>query len=133
LIILAFAFACFVFVMAGFMWVAENSYQNQGGEIKNFIDALYFIIVVKLLSLQANQRLLLTSFFTLQTISTVGYGDITPQSIVGRVAIMLIIMTAIALVPFALNILVEVWHNFQGTHVPPNTHHVSHTGSFLHS
>jgi hypothetical protein len=50
-----------------------------------------------------------------QTISTVGYGDFSPKSFIGKVAIMIIIVVAIALVPFVINILITAWHDYNGT------------------
>jgi hypothetical protein len=44
----------------------------------------------------------------------VGYGDYSPKSYVGKVSIMIIIVVAIALVPFVVGILLEAWHSYQG-------------------
>lgn len=33
--------------MAGFMWISENSHQNTDGGLDTFLDAVYFIIVVR--------------------------------------------------------------------------------------
>jgi hypothetical protein len=45
----------------------------------------------------------------------VGYGDFSPKSYIGKVAIMIIIIVAIALVPFVVNILLTAWHDYNGT------------------
>jgi hypothetical protein len=44
----------------------------------------------------------------------VGYGDFSPKSYIGKVAIMIIIIVAIALVPFVVNILLTAWHDYNG-------------------
>ena len=43
-------------------------------------------------------NLFLALWFTLQTVTTVGYGDVTPESVVGRVVGAVVMLTAIAFI-----------------------------------
>ncbi len=121
-------FGCFVFVMGGLMFVIENSHQNEDGIIDDLLDSIYMLIVVRSTisgrKKEESRWYNMKSKFSFQTISTVGYGDYTPKTYVGKVAIMLIIIAALAMLPYVLSMVVEAW---QGYHckISPFTH--SHT------
>lgn len=55
--------ATYLFCAAGFLFVVENNVLNKEGQLVTFLDAVYFTIV---------------------TLATVGYGDYTPKSVLGR-------------------------------------------------
>ncbi len=73
-----------IFVYAGLIFQVEEHYQPE--TFGTFFDAAYFAVV---------------------TITTVGYGDITPVSEAGRLCTMLMILTGIALVPTQLGDLIR--------------------------
>jgi voltage-gated potassium channel len=68
-----------IFVSAGMIFYAENNLP--GSQINTFFDAVYFSIV---------------------TLTTVGYGDITPVSTYGRFITILIIVSGIVLIPWQI-------------------------------
>lgn len=82
LILLAFV----VFISAVLIYVFEGNGQNPA--ISDFFDAIYWSLV---------------------TISTVGYGDITPVSIEGRVVSMIVIIAGIGILSFATSIIVSAF------------------------
>ena len=67
-----------VILGAGLIYIIETE-QSDGTQML-FHDAIYFLVV---------------------TISTVGYGDITPSTAAGRMTVVLIILTAIVLIPLS--------------------------------
>jgi len=73
-----------IFVYAGLIFQVEEYYQPE--TFDTFFDAAYFAVV---------------------TITTVGYGDITPVSEAGRLCTMLMILTGIALIPTQLGDLIR--------------------------
>jgi voltage-gated potassium channel len=73
-----------IFVYSGFIYQAEHSVNPT--VFKNFLDALYFSIV---------------------TMTTVGFGDVTPVSEVGRALTVLMILTGILLIPWQVGDLVK--------------------------
>ena len=73
-----------IFVYAGLIFQVEEYYQPE--TFDSFFDAAYFAVV---------------------TITTVGYGDITPVSDAGRLCTMLMILTGIALIPTQLGDLIR--------------------------
>jgi len=74
----------FIFIAGIMLYVFEGNDQNQN--IHNLFDAFYWALI---------------------TISTVGYGDISPVTPEGRVVTMLIIFTGIGLISFATSIIVS--------------------------
>ena len=72
-------------MFAGLIWAVENKI-NPGG-FSTIFHALYFAIV---------------------TLSTVGYGDITPLSPLGKVITVIMILSGIALIPWQLGKLLKV-------------------------
>jgi voltage-gated potassium channel len=74
----------FIFIAGIMLYVFEGN--NQNPNIKNLFDAFYWALI---------------------TISTVGYGDISPITPEGRVVTMLIIFTGIGLISFATSIIVS--------------------------
>jgi voltage-gated potassium channel len=74
-----------IFVSSGFIWAVENKI-NPGG-FGNILDALYFSIV---------------------TLATVGYGDVTPLSGWGKAITVAMILSGIALIPWQLGKLVKI-------------------------
>ncbi|WP_319420868.1 ion transporter [Pleurocapsa sp. FMAR1] len=73
-----------IFVYAGLIYQVE--YQINSDRLKNFFDALYFVVV---------------------TMTTVGYGDVTPLSQPGRVMTLLMIFTGVLLIPWQLSELIR--------------------------
>ncbi len=73
-----------IFIFAGMIWAIESTVHDGFGTIWN---ALYFAIV---------------------TLSTVGYGDITPLSPLGRIVTVIMILTGVALIPWQLGKLLKV-------------------------
>ncbi len=74
----------FIFIAGIMLYVFEGN--NQNPNIKNLFDSFYWALI---------------------TISTVGYGDISPVTPEGRVVTMLIIFTGIGLISFATSIIVS--------------------------
>ena len=74
-----------IFVSSGFLWSIENKINP--GQFGNIWNAMYFAIV---------------------TMSTVGYGDITPISSWGRAVTVLMILSGIALIPWQLGKLLKI-------------------------
>ena len=74
-----------IFMFAGLIWAVENKI-NPGG-FGTIFDSLYFAIV---------------------SLSTVGYGDITPLSSLGKVVTVFMILSGIALIPWQLGKLLKV-------------------------
>ena len=73
-----------IFVYAGLIYQVE--YQINSDHLKNFFDAFYFVVV---------------------TMTTVGYGDVTPLSQPGRVMTLLMIFTGVLLIPWQLSELIR--------------------------
>ncbi len=73
-----------IFVFAGLIYQVE--YQINSDHLKNFFDAFYFVVV---------------------TMTTVGYGDVTPLSQPGRVMTLLMIFTGVLLIPWQLSELIK--------------------------
>eukprot|EP01117_Protostelium_nocturnum_P016981 TRINITY_DN681_c0_g1_i2.p1 TRINITY_DN681_c0_g1~~TRINITY_DN681_c0_g1_i2.p1 ORF type:complete len:964 (+),score=262.99 TRINITY_DN681_c0_g1_i2:85-2976(+) len=83
---LAVTLLSLIFSAASFMFVLENSTVTTGGKVNDLMDAFYFAFV---------------------TLSTVGYGDITPITISGKIAVIIIIIATITVVPAAAGQLAE--------------------------
>ncbi|MGK7947456.1 MAG: ion transporter [Xenococcaceae cyanobacterium] len=73
-----------IFVYAGLIYQVEHEI-NSGG-LKNFFDAFYFVVV---------------------TMTTVGYGDVTPLSEIGRAMTLLMILTGVLFIPWQLSELIK--------------------------
>ncbi len=74
-----------IFVSSGFLWAVENKINP--GQFGNIWNAMYFGVV---------------------TLSTVGYGDITPLSAWGRAITVIMILSGIALIPWQLGKLLKI-------------------------
>ena len=74
-----------IFMFAGLIWAVENSHHPGG--FGTIWDSLYFAIV---------------------TLSTVGYGDVTPLSPVGKAITVVMILSGIALIPWQLGKLLKI-------------------------
>ncbi|MGF1540446.1 MAG: ion transporter [Pleurocapsa sp.] len=72
-----------IFVYAGLIYQVEHEV-NDGG-LHNFFDAFYFVVV---------------------TMTTVGYGDVTPLSQAGRAMTLLMIFTGVLFIPWQLSELI---------------------------
>lgn len=81
---IVFTLFAIIFIYAGVIFQVEQRYDP--GTFKTFLDAAYFAVV---------------------TMTTVGYGDITPASEMGRLVTMLMILTGIALIPTQLGNLIR--------------------------
>jgi voltage-gated potassium channel len=76
-----------VFIASIAIYLFENI--KNGGQVKNLYDAFYWSIV---------------------TISTVGYGDITPRSIGGRLVSVALILTGLGVLSFFTSIIVSAFN-----------------------
>lgn len=81
---IVFTLIAIIFIYAGIIFQVEQ--QQHPETFNSFFDAAYFAVV---------------------TITTVGYGDITPVSDAGRLCTMLMILTGIALIPTQLGDLIR--------------------------
>lgn len=81
---IVFTLIAIVFIYAGIIFQVEQHYHPQ--TFRTFLDAAYFAVV---------------------TMTTVGYGDITPVSDAGRLCTILMILTGIALIPTQLGDLIR--------------------------
>ncbi len=82
-----FIFLSFViFISASAIYFFEAS--HEGGQIDHFFDGVYWALV---------------------TISTVGYGDITPQTVEGRVITIILIICGIGVLAFLTSIIVSAF------------------------
>jgi hypothetical protein len=78
-----------IYITAGIIQVTENFLREKVDEADelSFHQCLYFVVV---------------------TLSTVGYGDITPMTPIGRVLVMLVILITIVLIPRQTNELLRL-------------------------
>ena len=76
---IVFTLFAIIFIYAGIIFQVEQRYHPE--TFRSFLDAAYFAVV---------------------TMTTVGYGDITPVSDAGRLCTILMILTGIALIPTQL-------------------------------
>ncbi len=74
-----------ILIASGLIWTVENKVNP--GQFSNIWEAMYFAIV---------------------TITTVGYGDITPISWQGRAITIVMILSGIALIPWQLGKLIKI-------------------------
>jgi voltage-gated potassium channel len=74
---------CLIFIYAGMIYQVEQDVE--GNELQNFFDAFYFVVV---------------------TMTTVGYGDVTPLSQAGRAMTLLMIFTGVLFIPWQLGELI---------------------------
>lgn len=81
---IVFTLFAIIFIYAGIIYQVEQRYHPES--FRSFFDAAYFAVV---------------------TMTTVGYGDITPASDAGRLFTMLMILTGIALIPTQLGNLIR--------------------------
>ncbi|TVO75300.1 potassium channel protein [Sedimenticola selenatireducens] len=83
---LAIFLAFVVFTAASAIYFFEA--RNAGGEIEHFFDGIYWAVV---------------------TISTVGYGDITPQTTEGRMITLVLIICGIGVISFTTSVIVSAF------------------------
>lgn len=110
IVLLVFTATSLIFSAAGFIFVAENNTRYPDGQVENFLDAIYFVIV---------------------SLTTVGYGDIAPKSREGKIVVIGMIVIGIVLLPpqiqKLLDLIVERTDNAHksfggGTHVVALAH-----------
>jgi voltage-gated potassium channel len=82
---LLFTILLIFFISSGLFWFAENA---RNAQVQNFGDAFYFSVV---------------------TLTTVGFGDITPVSAGGRWVTVLMILSGIILIPWQVGQVVKEW------------------------
>ena len=76
-----------IFTASSAFYIFEN--QNEGGQINHFMDAIYWALV---------------------TLSTVGYGDITPHTAEGQFVALVLIISGVAVVAFFTSIIVSAFN-----------------------
>jgi len=86
-ILLVFTIWALILAAAGFEFVVENQTINPNGLIHGFFNSIYFTII---------------------TMSTVGYGDIVPRTVFGKLVIIGLVLLSIILVPFRAAQLVDI-------------------------
>lgn len=79
-----FTLFAIIFIYSGLIYQVEHSVNNKG--FNTFFDAIYFSVV---------------------TMTTVGFGDVTPISEAGRLMTVLMILTGIALIPWQIGNLIK--------------------------
>ncbi|MCP5049170.1 MAG: ion transporter [bacterium] len=82
---LLFTIMLIFFISSGLFWFAEST---QNPQVQNFGDAFYFSVV---------------------TLTTVGFGDIIPVSAGGRWVTVLMILSGIILIPWQVGLIVREW------------------------
>jgi voltage-gated potassium channel len=92
LITLAIFMGFLVFIASIAIYLFENN--SAGGQIRHLYDAFYWSIV---------------------TISTVGYGDITPQTVGGRLVTVTLILTGLGVLSFFTSIIVSAFNDKMDT------------------
>jgi voltage-gated potassium channel Kch len=55
------------------------------------------------------------SYFIMITISTVGYGDISPSTTLGRSVVLVVIFTALMVIPHLLSSTIDTYSTQKGT------------------
>ncbi len=75
---------CLIFVYSGLIYQVEYRVDNE--KIANFFDAFYFVVV---------------------TMTTVGYGDVTPLSQAGKAMTVIMIFTGVLFIPWQLSELIK--------------------------
>ncbi|MCP4148353.1 MAG: ion transporter [bacterium] len=88
---LLFTIGIIFFVSSGFFWFSESGVNPE--QVKNFGDAFYFSVV---------------------TLTTVGFGDITPVSEGGRWVTVVMILSGIILIPWQVGKIVKEWLELSG-------------------
>lgn len=88
LITLAIFMGFLVFISSIAIYLFENS--HEGGQVKTIYDAFYWSIV---------------------TVSTVGYGDITPKSLGGRLVAISLILSGLGVLSFFTSIIVSAFND----------------------
>ncbi len=83
---LAIFMAFVVFTAAAAIYFFEA--RRDGGEIRNIFDGIYWAVI---------------------TVSTVGYGDITPQTLEGRVIALVLIVSGVGVIAFTTSIIVSAF------------------------
>jgi len=84
LIRIGFTLVSIIFVYAGLIYQVEHA--NNPQVFGTFLDAVYFSVV---------------------TMTTVGFGDVTPRSEIGRLLTLLMILTGVALIPWQVGDLIR--------------------------
>lgn len=82
-----FTTVCMMFGAGGFFFVLENKYFNENGQIKDMVDAMYYVVI---------------------TVSTTGYGDISPKTVLGRIGAILLALAALIYIPIRVAKLVQI-------------------------
>ena len=83
---IVFILISIIFVSAALIFQAEHEANPE--DFRTFFDGIYFAVV---------------------TVTTVGYGDITPTSTYGRVVTVLVILGGIVLLPWQIKNLIQSW------------------------
>lgn len=99
----AFTTICMLFGAGGFFFVLENRYFNPNGQIRDMVDAMYYVVI---------------------TITTVGYGDISPKTVLGRIGAILLALCALIYIPIRVAQLVSIMQISSSGRVKRSGNHV---------
>ncbi len=108
-----------MFCACGVMFVVENDVLNSVGEIQDLLSSLYFMVVVSFkLFLSFLPLFLVVRAVSLtlscKTFTTVGYGDITPQSRIGRGLIIIFLVFILVFLPLIITRTAETFAEYSG-------------------
>jgi voltage-gated potassium channel Kch len=92
LVLLVAAALGLLFSTGGFLFIFENKYFNPGGKISTLFEAIYFALI---------------------TLTTVGYGDFSPVSNLGKIAVCVALLVGFWLIPYHISTSLERYQTWK--------------------